>query len=164
MEIYYVTASLLGTLPYAHYGISPPLQYGVLMFSTTAILIVLPRPPFGLAPKRKNDMAKKTATWWSIKGKHINQDRIRLVVTRGTIYRCTTVFCEVPQCGSFKTCFNPQKLIWTKKHNFYRTKNLMAWVHDENHAKKKWRIIYFFSRRFWVEEPRHSKNKIARKR
>ena len=37
-------------------------------------------------------------------------------------------------------------------------KNPMAWVHNENHAKKnkKWPIIYLFSDDFGLRKPRHS--------
>ena len=72
-------------------------------------------------------------------------------------------FARFPQFWELKT---PPKTDWEKeKKNCYRwMKNRMAEVHNENHANKKWPIIYFFSDVRWVKEPRHSEKQNSKKK
>ena len=53
--------------------------------------------------------------------------------------------------------FKTQKLqVGKKEADYYRMNNLMAKVHNhENHASRK-KMAFFFPRRFWAKELRHS--------
>ena len=70
-------------------------------------------------------------------------------------------FSEVPQYGL------SQKLIWSKIKLLlvHGVKNPVEYVCNENRAKIIPGMAYFFFfRRFWVWEPRHSQNIFAKKR
>ena len=102
----------------------------------------------------------------------MNHPTVRVALVRRRALRkrrAPFFFRRFPQIWELKTSL-PKTVFFFGRENKTalpdeKKNNQMAKVHNENHAEqKKWPIIHFFPDDFGLRNPRHSENKIAKKR